>query len=376
MPRVAPVLAAALLLAAPAFAQSRSETSRDYRLAVETVAEGLVNPWGLAFLPDGRMLVTERPGRLRIVAADGKLSEPLRGVPEVVAEGQGGLLDVALAPDFATSRLVYLSYSEPGEGGTNGTAVARGRLAADGGALEDVQVIFRQLPKVASRAHFGSRLVFAPDGKLFVTLGERFGFKERAQDLGYHFGKVVRIEADGKVPADNPFVGREDARPEIWSYGHRNPQSAGLHPTTGKLWIVEHGARGGDEVNIPEAGKNYGWPVISYGVDYSGAKIGEGRSKPGMEQPIYYWDPSIAPSGLLFYTGDLFPKWKGDLFVGALAGRLLSRLDVDGKKIGGEERLLKGLGERIRDVRQGPEGAIYLLTDASDGRILRLRPAG
>ncbi len=375
MPRAAAVLAVALLLAAPAFAQSRSEASRDYRLAVETVAEGLVHPWGLAFLPDGRMLVTERPGRLRIVSADGTLSEPLKGVPEVVAQGQGGLLDVALAPDFSTSRLVYIAYSEPGEGSTNGTAVARGRLSGDATALENVQVIFRQLPKVASRGHYGSRLVFAPDGKLFVTLGERMSFKERAQDLGYHFGKVVRIEADGKVPADNPFVGREGARPEIWSYGHRNPQSAGLHPGTGKLWIVEHGARGGDEVNIPEAGKNYGWPVISYGVDYSGAKIGEGRSKPGMEQPIYYWDPSIAPSGFLFYTGDLFPKWKGDLFVGALAGKLLSRLDVDGDKIGGEERLLRGLGERIRDVRQGPEGAIYLLTDASEGRILRLRPA-
>jgi glucose/arabinose dehydrogenase len=228
---------------------------------------------------------------------------------------------------------------------------------------------------VASRGHYGSRLVFAPDGKLFVTLGERMAFRERAQDLGYHFGKVVRIEPDGKVPADNPFAGREDARPEIWSYGHRNPQSAALNPASGKLWIVEHGARGGDEVNIPQAGKNYGWPVISYGVHYSGEKIGEGRSKPGMEQPIYYWDPSIAPSGMMFYTGDLFPKWKGDLFVGGLAGTLLSRLDVEGEKIGGEERLLKRLGERIRDVRQGPDGAIYLLTDAREGRILRVRPA-
>lgn len=371
-----PALVAALVLAAPAFAQTRSEASRDYRLQVDTVASGLVNPWGLAFLPDGRMLVTERPGRLRIVVADGRLSEPLKGVPEVVAQGQGGLLDVALGPDFATSRLVYLSYAEAGEGNTNGTAVARGRLSADGTALETVQVIFRQQPKVASRGHFGSRLVFAPDGKLFVTLGERMAFRERAQDLGAHFGKVVRIEADGTVPADNPFVGREDARPEIWSYGHRNPQSAGLHPVTGKLWIVEHGARGGDEVNIPEAGKNYGWPVISFGVHYSGEKIGEGRAKDGMEQPVYYWDPSIAPSGFLFYSGDLFPKWKGDLFVGALAGQLLARLDVNGDKIAGEERLLKGLGERIRDVRQGPDGAIYLLTDASNGRILRLRPAG
>jgi len=341
----------------------------------ETVARGLANPWGLAFLPDGRMLVTERPGRLRLVGKDGTLSQPLAGVPKVAAQGQGGLLDVVLAPDFASSGLVYLTFAEPRAGGGNGTSVARGRLVEQGGAgrLDDVRVIFRQQPATGGGLHFGSRLAFAPDGRLFVTLGERYQ-KEHAQSLGRHYGKVVRIEADGAVPRDNPFVGQQGALPEIWSYGHRNPQSAAIHPATGKLWTVEHGARGGDEINVPEGGKNYGWPVITYGIDYSGARIGEGDRKTGMEQPLYFWDPSIAPSGMAFYTADRYPAWKGNLFVGALKDRLLVRLVLVDGRVVAEERLLEDLGERIRDVRQGPDGAIYVLTDNASGRILRVTP--
>jgi glucose/arabinose dehydrogenase len=342
-------------------------------IRVVTVAEGLEHPWGLAFLPDGRMLVTERPGRLRTVEADGRLSAPIAGVPAVFASGQGGLLDVALDPNFADNRLIYLSYAEAGDGGTAGTAVARGRLGD--GTLEDVEVIFRQRPKVGGQNHWGSRLVFAPDGTLFVTLGERYQ-KERAQNLDEHLGKLIRINPDGSVPADNPFVGRDGALPEIYSLGHRNMQGATLHPVTQRLWIVDHGARGGDEINLPEAGKNYGWPIITFGRDYSGLPIGEGTAKPGLEQPIYYWDPSIAPSGMVFYTGERIPGWQGDLFVGALKDRLLVRLEVDGTTVTHEERLLKPLRERIRDVRNGPDGYLYLLTDDADGRILRLEPAG
>ena len=342
---------------------------------VETFARGLVHPWGLAFLPDGRLLVTERPGRVRIVGKDGRLSEPLRGVPAVVAGGQGGLLDVALDLDFARTRLVYLSYSEPRGSGTNGTSVARGKLEGDGDAagLADVKVIFRQEPAFSGSLHFGSRLAFARDGNLFVTTGERFHGKERAQDLGTHFGKVIRIRPDGSVPPDNPLVNKSGARPEIWSYGHRNVQAAAINPSSGKLWTIEHGARGGDEVNIPSAGKNYGWPIITYGRDYTGLKIGEGTSKAGMEQPVYYWDPSIAPSGMAFYTGNLIPEWKGNLFVGALAGRSLHRLVLNGETVVGEEPLLQGL-DRIRDVRNGPDGALWLLTDSPQGRVLRLVP--
>ncbi len=339
---------------------------------VVTVASGLERPWAVAFLPDRRMLVTERPGRLRILEADGRLSPPLAGVPDVFARGQGGLLDVALDPRFSENRLVYLSYAEPGSDGA-GTAVARGRLGAD--RLEAVEVIFRQKPKVSGPNHWGSRLVFARDGTLFVTLGDRFNYRDRAQDLSVHIGKLVRINPDGSVPKDNPFVGRAGALPEIWSYGHRNSQGAALHPVTGVLWEHEHGARGGDEINVPEPGKNYGWPVITYGVDYSGEKIGEGTRKAGMEQPIHYWDPSIAPSGMAFYTGDAFPVWKGNLFVGALAGRMLVRLELDGTRVVREERLLTDLGERIRDVRQGPDGFLYLLTDGPNGRLLRVTPA-
>jgi aldose sugar dehydrogenase len=342
-------------------------------LRIETVAKGLENPWALAFLPDGRILVTERPGRLRIIEPDGRVSKPLDNVPRVLARGQGGLLDVALDPRFAENRLVYLSYAEPGEGNMAGTAVARGRLAE--GRLDDVQVIYRQQPKVEGGGHFGSRLVFARDGTLFVTQGDRIGYRERAQDLSSGLGKIVRINPDGSVPKDNPFVSRSGARPEIWSYGHRNVQSAAFHPETGQLWTVEHGARGGDELNHPEAGKNYGWPVITYGVDYSGAKIGEGTAKPGMEQPVYYWDPVIAPSGMTFYTGAAFPDWKGSILIGSLTPGLLVRLTLKGGQVAREERYLGDLRERIRDVRQGPDGLIYLVTDSRDGRLLRVRPA-
>jgi glucose/arabinose dehydrogenase len=337
---------------------------------IATFSRGLEYPWGLAFLPDGRMLVTERPGRLRIIDKDGSLSAPLVGLPEVKASGQGGLLDVALAPEFEKSGLVYLSYSEPGKVGS-GTAVGRGKLGGE--RLERFEVIFRQEPKTISRKHYGSRLVFSEDGLLYVTLGER-GERELAQDLSVHRGQVIRISPDGSVPEDNPFFGHPVFRPEVWSYGHRNPQSAALNPVTGDLWTVEHGAKGGDEINVPRSGRNYGWPVISYGVHYTGLKIGEGTHREGMEQPVHYWDPSIAPSGMAFYTGSRFPEWKGNLFVGALKGQILVRLVLDGNKVTGEERMFRTLNERIRDVRQGPDGYIYLLTDSENGRILRLEP--
>jgi aldose sugar dehydrogenase len=340
-------------------------------VSVVTVADGLEQPWGLAFLPDGRMLVTEKEGRLRLVVPNGALSEPLGGVPEVHDGGQGGLLDVALDPDFAANQLVYLSYSEPGDEGA-GTAVARGKLGA--GRLDNVEVIWRQQPKLDSGQHFGSRLVFLQDGTLIVTLGDR-NTRQYIADMKAQIGKLVRINRDGSIPKDNPFVGNADYSPDIYSLGHRNVQGATLHPDTGALWTVEHGSRGGDEINIPRPGKNYGWPVISYGREYSGEKIGEGTAKPGLEQPVHYWDPSIAPSGMTFYTGEKFPAWKGSLFVGALKFQLLSRLEVDGNRIVKEERLLEDMGERIRDVVQGPDGYLYLLTDEDDGRILRLEPA-
>ncbi len=339
----------------------------------EVVARGLEHPWALAFLPDGRILVTERPGRLRIVERDGRLSSPLGGVPEVQARGQGGLLDVAIDPKFGENRLVYLSFSEPSAEGTAGTSVARGRLGE--GRLENVQIIYRQQPKLRGAGHFGSRLVFSNDGKLFVTQGDRQAYREQAQDLQSGLGKVVRINLDGTIPRENPFVGRSDARPEIWSYGHRNLQSAALHPETGRLWTVEHGARGGDELNHPEAGKNYGWPVITYGVDYSGAMFGEGALKEGMEQPVYYWDPVIAPSGMTFYTGDAYPGWKGSVFIGGMGPRVLVRLTLDGDRVTGEERYLGELGKRIRDVQQGPDGLLYVVTDEDEGELLRVVPA-
>ncbi len=340
----------------------------------ETVARGLEHPWGLAFLPDGRMLVTERPGRLRIVAPSGEVSPPVSGVPAVAASGQGGLLDVALDPGFASNGLVYLSYAEPGDGGTAGTSVARARLGPAG--LENLTVIYRQRPKLRGAGHFGSRLVFGRDGLLFVTQGDRQGYRERAQDLSQGMGKIVRIHPDGSVPRDNPFVGRSEAQPEIWSYGHRNVQGAALHPETGHLWTVEHGARGGDELNFPRAGLNYGWPVITYGVDYSGLRIGEGTARAGMEQPVYYWDPVIAPSGMTFYTGDAYPGWKGSIFIGSLTPGGLVRLVLEGERVTREERYLGDLNERIRDVVQGPDGLLYLLTDNRNGRVLRVVPEG
>jgi len=363
------------LLAGPAAAQAPEVVrSNKANFRVETVASDLVNPWALAFLPEGRLLVTERQGRMRIVERDGKLSAPVEGVPNVAAVGQGGLMDVVLAPDFAQSRTIYFTFAEPREA-LNGTSVARARLVEEGGKarLVDVTVIFRQEPAIGGGFHFGSRIAIARDGLLFVTLGERYQ-RDRAQDLSTHLGKVIRIRPDGTVPPDNPFVARQGARPELWSYGHRNAQAAAIHPATGKLWIVEHGPRGGDEINIPEAGKNYGWPVIGYGVDYSGAKIHTGTHKEGMEQPIHYWVPSIAPSGMAFYTGDAFPGWRGSLFVGALARASLIRLELDGEKVLREERLLDSSGMTIRDVRMAADGTLYLLTDARDGKVLRLVP--
>jgi glucose/arabinose dehydrogenase len=343
------------------------------KVRLVTVATGLAHPWGMAFLPDGRLLVTERPGRLRIIGTDGKVGEPLEGVPSVSATGQGGLLDVQLDPEFAKNRLVYLSYAEPREGG-NGTAVARGQLNERG--LDGVQVIFRQDVTINGRHHFGSRLVFDRDGRLFVTLGDRNSERARAQTLDSHIGKVVRIERDGKVPADNPFVGREGARPEVWSYGHRNVQGAALHPATGELWTHEHGPRGGDELNRTLAGRNYGWPTVTYGVEYSGKSISESPTAPGIEPPVHYWVPSIATSGLLFYTGDRFPQWRGNAFVGGLSSQQVSRLEMDGNRVVREEVLFKGvIGQRVRDVEQGPDGLIYLLTDQPDGQLLRIEPA-
>jgi glucose/arabinose dehydrogenase len=339
---------------------------------VQTIAKGLEHPWSLAFLPDKRMLVTERPGRLRIVEANGRISEPLAGVPQVYASGQGGLLDVALSPGFDRDRLVYLSFAEPGAGGA-GTAVARGRLGERG--LENPQVIWRQQPKVGGSNHWGSRIVFRRDGTLFVTLGDRFNHSERAQDLSATIGKIVRINSDGSAPRDNPFANRGGAVPEIWSYGHRNVQAAALHPETGQLWTVEHGARGGDELNHPEAGKNYGWPVISYGTHYSFLKIGEGAAKQGMEQPVYYWDPVIAPSGIAVYTGDLFAGWKNNFLIGSLTPGGLVRLVMKEGKVAQEERYLGDLRERVRDVRQAPDGSLYLVTDSGNGQILRITPA-
>lgn len=346
----------------------------EVNVRAETVVSGLEHPWALAFLPDGRILVTERPGRLRLVDRNGQLSAPLTGVPEVAARGQGGLLDVAIDPSFAQNQLVYLSFSEPGPDGTAGTSVARGRLGTSG--LENVTVIYRQEPKVRSGGHFGSRLVFSRDGKLFVTQGDRqaSAFRAQAQDLSSGIGKIVRINPDGTVPNDNPFVGQTNARPEIWSLGHRNAQAAALHPETGELWTVEHGARGGDELNNPQKGKNYGWPTITYGREYSGGSIGEGAAKEGMEQPVYYWDPVIAPSGMAFYTGDRYPGWKGSVFVGSMSPGGLVRLTLENGRVTGEERYLRDLGARIRDVQQGPDGLLYVVTDAADGRLMRLVP--
>ena len=338
------------------------------------VAEGLDHPWAMTFLPGepaGRMLVTERAGTMRIVAADGKVGAPLAGIPAVHAVGQGGLLDVVAAPDFAQSRSIYFSFAQPISGRAR-TAVASAQLGD--GKLENVKVIFAQADIVGGGGHFGSRIVIAKDGSLFITTGERYSEKDKSQSLETHLGKVIHINADGSAPKDNPFVNTPNARKEIWSYGHRNMQGAAVHPVTGKLWTSEHGPQGGDEINVPLAGKNYGWPVIGYGIDYSGLRMHESSAKAGMEQPIHYWVPSIAPSGMAFYTADRFPQWKHSLFVGALAAQHLARLTVDGEKVIAEERLLANRKERFRDVRQGPDGYIYALTDEVNGKILRVSP--
>lgn len=342
--------------------------------SAEVVASGLSHPWGLAFLPGGRFLVTERPGRLRVVEADGRLGPPLAGLPQVAAGGQGGLLDVITDADFARNRRIFFCYSEPApKGGGNSTALASATLAPDAAALQDVKVLFSQRPKVASQLHFGCRIVQAPDGHLFLTLGERYSRKEDAQRLDNHLGKVVRIAPTGGAAPGNPLAGRAGALPEIWSWGHRNPQGAAWGPD-GRLWIHEHGAQGGDEINRPEAGRNYGWPVITYGENYGGGKIGEGTAKAGMEQPLHYWVPSIAPSGMAFLTSDRYgTAWKGSLFVGSLKFARLHRLELQGAQVVRDEYLLDGLGARIRDVRQGPDGWLYLLTDSPDGQLLRLR---
>lgn len=363
----------AVPLASTTAKQTKAPEVTPTEIKVETVASGLEHPWGLQFLEDGRMLVTEQPGRLRVVTGDGKVSPPVQGVPKVYAKGQGGLLDVRLSQDFAKDGVIFLSYSEPRDGGKAATAVARGRLELQDGAgrLEDVQVIWRQEPAFGTNRHFGSRIVIDRTGALFITTGDR-GMGDPSQDPAVTVGKVIRIKPDGSIPDDNPK--REGWAPEVWSIGHRSVQGAVLDEG-GQLWTAEHGARGGDELNRPEKGKNYGWPVISYGRDYSGAKIGIGTQKAGMEQPVYYWDPSIATSGLELYTGDLFPELKGNFLVGGLVGAKLERLVMKDGEVVGQESLLADRGERIRDVRQGPDGAVYVLTDEADGSILRITPA-
>ena len=343
------------------------------------VASGLVHPWGLALMPDGRWLVTERPGRLRIISADGTVGDPISGLPAVDARGQGGLLDVITGPTFGADRMIYWSYAEPRDGG-NATSVARGALSADGTRVENVQVIFRAMPTYDGDKHFGSSLAFDPQGHLFITLGERSDapMRPQAQDLGSHMGKTIRINADGSVPADNPFVGRDGARPEIWSLGHRNVQGIAIAPD-GQVWTIEHGTRGGDEVNLDKAGLNYGWPDAAYGIEYRGSQITGGNTEAeGTEQPVYYWDPVIAPGGATFYSGAMFPNWQGDLLVAGLKEKHIARLVIENDRVVGEERLLTGLGERIRDVAVGPDGAVWAITDETDGKLVRLavRPAG
>ncbi|MBS0509311.1 MAG: PQQ-dependent sugar dehydrogenase [Proteobacteria bacterium] len=351
------------------------------RITAHTVVAGLQHPWAVAFLPDGRYLITERAGRLRLATHDGRLLAPITGLPPIASGGQGGLLDVVLDSDFASNRTLYFCFSEPGSGtdlGKNSTAMARARLSDDGLRLQDLRVIFSQRPKIASRLHFGCRIVERQvngrsDGTLFLTLGERFSEKDQAQNLQSHLGKIVRVGKDGSVPPDNPFVGRADAWPEIWSLGHRNVQGATLAPD-GTLWAHEHGPQGGDEVNRPEPGKNYGWPVITYGENYGGGPIGAGITHhAGMEQPLHYWVPSIAPSGMAFITSDRYGQaWKGSLVVGALKARRLERLGVQGGRVTATEPLLPNLAQRVRDVRQGPDGWLYVLTDEDPGQLLRL----
>jgi len=354
---------------------SITHTTSASSFKVETVAAGLEHPWGMAFLPDGQILVTERPGRLRIVKQGRLLPEAIKGLPAIEPIDQGGLLDVVLHPDYQKNGWLYFSYAEPDEGFFTtdyGTAVARARL--DGNRLKNLQVIFSMNIKSGGGRHFGSRLAFDRNHYLYITVGER-GERDRAQDLSDHAGSVIRLHDDGRIPKDNPFVNKANARPEIYSYGHRNPQGIALHPETGEVWLHEHGPQGGDEINLITSGRNYGWPVITYGKNYvTGTKIGEGTHKPGMEQPLYQWTPSIAPSGIAFYRGNAFKDWQGDLFIGALKFQLLVRLELNGSKVVKEERLLERQLGRIRDVRNGPDGFIYLLTDADEGAIVRLVP--
>lgn len=376
-------LAVVVLLAAmagwdPANAEITNAPAPATRTAVtvQEFAKGLDRPWGLSFLPDGQLLVTEKAGQMRIVRPDGKLSNPVAGVPKVDADGQGGLLDVAVSPDFAETGAVFFSFSEPRGGGKNGTSVARAKLVLDGddaGRFEDLKIIFQQKPAIDSSFHFGSRLVFAGDGTLFVTTGERNFARKEAQNPNNHIGKIIRINRDGSIPEDNPKA--DGWAPEVWSIGHRNLQGAALDPATGALWTTEHGARGGDELNRPEKGKNYGWPVISWGIDYSGAKLGEGAAKSGLEQPVYYWDPSIATSGLAFYNGDLFKTWTGNILAGGLACGCLERLVIDNGSVIAAERLLEDRAERVRDIRVAPDGAVLVLIDDANGKILRVTPA-
>ena len=376
--KVVPALAVTLLACTPLAAPSQTAT-QEHSFRLVTVTSGLERPWSLAFLPDGRMLVTERAGRLRVLARDGTLDpKPVEGLPRVDAQGQGGLLDVVLHPEFAKNGWVYWTYAQRDDAGRNGTELARGKLAGGPGnyRLEQVQVLFRMQPKSSAGLHFGSRLVFARDGALYMTLGDR-GEMERAQDLGDHGGKILRLTDDGKPAPRNPYLDRPNARAEVFSFGHRNVQGAALHPATGELWVAEHGPQGGDELNLVRAGVNYGWPVITYGVNYGiGTKIGEGTSKAGMAQPQKHWIPSPALSGMAFYSGDKFPRWRGDLFIGALRGGALIRVRLDGERVVGDEFILKGELPRVRDVRIGPDGYVYLLTDQANGALLRLEPAG
>ncbi len=360
----------------PAFAnQTRAPGATTERALTHTVvASGLVQPWGLAMLPDGRWLVTELQGRMRIVTADGQVGEPIAGLPVVDAVGQGGLLDVVVGPTFAQDRMIYWSFAERRDGG-NATSVARGALSADGTRVEGVQVIFRALPVYDGDKHFGSSLAFDPAGHLFITLGDRSDapMRPQAQQLDSHMGKIIRINADGSVPADNPFVGREGALPEIWSVGHRNVQGVAIQPGTGAAWTVEHGTRGGDEVNQVQAGLNYGWPEVTFGIEYRGGPINEGiTAREGIEQPVYYWDPSIAPGDQVFYDGAMFPEWQGDLLVAALKDKHIARLVIEDGRVVGEERLLVDLGERVRDIAVATDGAVWVITDEDNGKLVRL----
>ena len=375
VPIVLPLVTLVAGVACAAEAGAQVVSTEKGKVRLEVFAGGLERPWGLAFLPDGRALVTEKAGRLRIVTKDGQLGEPLGGIPRVDTTGQGGLLDVAIDPSFAQTQTIFLSYAEPRGAGQNATAVARARLGKAG--LEDARVIFQQQPAMSGGHHFGSRLVFGRDGTLFVTLGDRNIGRDKVQAPDTDIGKVVRIDRDGKPPADNPLRNERGARPELWSLGHRNIQGAALHPDTGELWTNEHGPKGGDELNRTVGGRNYGWPLVTYGVEYSGAKVSDKQQAPGLEPPVHYWVPSIGTSGLAFYTGSALPAWRGNAFVGGLATKELARLEMRDGKVVHEERLFKKeLSKRIRTVVNGPDGALYLLTDESDGQILRVVPAG